>query len=123
MSCAKTAEPIEMPFVIWTRARSRKHGCLGGVHTETSTCRGDAACRQITFDHVLNAYYYYLNVLLHLRFALTVLSCGAQDDRHVLEHGKYVTAVAAVTDIHHCFDATVLSPVAMQRNNNEHLCK
>jgi len=32
MSCAKAAEPIEMPFGIWTRVGPRKH-VLGGVHT------------------------------------------------------------------------------------------
>jgi len=32
VSCAKMAEPIEMPFGLWTRAGPRKH-VLGGVHT------------------------------------------------------------------------------------------
>jgi len=30
VSCAKTAEPIKMPFGIWTRVDPRKH-VLGGV--------------------------------------------------------------------------------------------
>jgi len=32
MSCAKTAEPIKMPFGFWTRVGSRKH-VLGVMHT------------------------------------------------------------------------------------------
>jgi len=32
MSCAKTAEPIEMPFGIWTRVGPRKHVLGGGAH-------------------------------------------------------------------------------------------
>jgi len=35
VSCAKTAEPIEMPFGLWTRMGPRKHA-LGGVHTDTT---------------------------------------------------------------------------------------
>ena len=31
MSCAKMAEPTEMPFGIWTRVGPRKH-VLHGVH-------------------------------------------------------------------------------------------
>ena len=37
VSLAKTAEPIEMPFGIWTRVSPRNH-VLGGVHT-SATCR------------------------------------------------------------------------------------
>ena len=29
MSCAKTAEPIEMPFGIWTRVGPTKHVLMG----------------------------------------------------------------------------------------------
>ena len=32
VSCAKMAEPIEMPFVLWTRVGPRQH-LLGGVHS------------------------------------------------------------------------------------------
>jgi len=32
VSCAKTAEPIEMAFGIWTRVGPRKH-VLGGLYT------------------------------------------------------------------------------------------
>jgi len=32
MSCAKTAEPIEMPFGIWTRMGPRKYVLDGDVH-------------------------------------------------------------------------------------------
>jgi len=35
MSCAKTAEPIEMPFGVWTQVGSTKH-VLGGVLTGTT---------------------------------------------------------------------------------------
>ena len=55
MSCAKTVEPIEMPFGFWTRLGPRKHE-IGGVHTsatianitEPSMCGGDGARCQIT---------------------------------------------------------------------------
>jgi len=32
MSCAKTAEPIEMPFGIWTRVGPEKHVLREGAH-------------------------------------------------------------------------------------------
>jgi len=32
MSCAKMAEPIEMPFGLWTRMGRKKH-VLGAMHT------------------------------------------------------------------------------------------
>jgi len=35
MSCAKTAELIEMPFGLWTLAGPRKH-VLGEVHTDAT---------------------------------------------------------------------------------------
>ena len=45
---AKTAEPVEMPFGMWTRVGPRKH-VLDGVYidvlanaTEPSVCGGDA---------------------------------------------------------------------------------
>ena len=50
VSPAKTAEPIEMPFGVWTRVGARKHVLDGGAHwrhlanmTEPSMCGGDAA--------------------------------------------------------------------------------
>jgi len=55
VSCARTAEPIEMPFGIWTRVGPRKHGLGKGADwrhlanaTEPSMYGGDAACCQIT---------------------------------------------------------------------------
>jgi len=55
VSPAKTAEPIEMPFGIWTRVDPRKHELGGGAHwrnlantTEPSMCGDDAACCQIS---------------------------------------------------------------------------
>ena len=33
MSCAKTAEPIEMPFGLWTRMGRRDHVLDGGPET------------------------------------------------------------------------------------------
>ena len=64
MSCAKTAEPIEMPFGIWTRVGPVKHA-LCGVHSahwrnltntiEQSMCGGSSACCQIT---LITCYYY-----------------------------------------------------------------
>jgi len=32
VSCAKTAEPIDMPFRMWTRLSPRKHVFDGGAH-------------------------------------------------------------------------------------------
>jgi len=55
VSCAKTAEPIEMSFGIWTPVGARKHVLGAGAYwrhvaniTEPSICGGDAACCQIT---------------------------------------------------------------------------
>ena len=60
MSCAKTAEPTEMPFGIWTRVGPRKHVLGRGAHwghlvntTEPSMCGGDAACCKITLTTCL----------------------------------------------------------------------
>jgi len=36
MSCAKMAEPIEMPFELWTRVSPRKHVLHGGVHIDAT---------------------------------------------------------------------------------------
>jgi len=54
MSCAKTAEPIEMHFRIRIRVGLRRHVLGKGAHsrhlvnaTEPSMCGGDAACCQI----------------------------------------------------------------------------
>jgi len=57
VSCAETAEPIEMPFGVWTRMRPRKH-VLNGVERwrhltntiQPSMCGGDAAFCQITLS-------------------------------------------------------------------------
>jgi len=55
MSCAKMAEPIEMPFGLWTRVVQRKHVLHGGgvLHhlantSEPSVYGSDAALCQIT---------------------------------------------------------------------------
>ena len=55
VSCAKTAEPIEIPFEIWTGLGTRKNVVGGGAHwrhsantNEPSMCGGDAACCQST---------------------------------------------------------------------------
>ena len=60
MSHAKTAEPIEMQFGLWTRIDPRKHVLDGGAHwdhltntTEPSVCGGDAAFLSNYFDHML----------------------------------------------------------------------
>jgi len=60
VSCAKTAEPIEMSFGIWTRMCPRKHVLGCGVHwhhlantTEPSMCGGDVAFLSSYFDHLL----------------------------------------------------------------------
>jgi len=58
VSYAKMAEPIEMPFALWTRVGPRKHVLRGGAPWRhllntiaPSMCGGYAACCQITFDH------------------------------------------------------------------------
>jgi len=55
VSPVKTAEPIEMPFDIWTRVGPGKHVLDAGVHwrhlanmSEPSMCGGDAALCRIT---------------------------------------------------------------------------
>jgi len=55
VSYAKTAEPIETPFGMWTRVGPRKHVLDGGAHwrnlaniTEPSVFAGDAAFSHIT---------------------------------------------------------------------------
>jgi len=59
MSAAKTAELIEMPFVVWTRVVSRKHILDGGAHwrhltnmIEPFMCGGDAAFLSNYLDHL-----------------------------------------------------------------------
>jgi len=58
VTCAKTAEPIEMSFGIWTRVGQRNH-VLGGLQCnlantkEPSMCGGDTACDQITLTTCL----------------------------------------------------------------------
>jgi len=60
VSCARTAEPIEMPFGIWTRVGPRKHVLGGCAHlrnlantTEPSMCGSDTTFRQITLTTVI----------------------------------------------------------------------
>ena len=55
VNCGKTAEPIEMPFEIWTRLGARKYVLNGSAHRshlantiEPPMCGGDAVCCQIT---------------------------------------------------------------------------
>jgi len=55
VSPAKMAEPIEMPFGLWTRVAPRNHVLDGDAHwrhlantTEPSTCVADAALCQST---------------------------------------------------------------------------
>ena len=58
MSCAKTAEPIEMPFGMWTQMGPWKHhqmGCILANTTERSMCGGDAAFLSNYFDDLLNS--------------------------------------------------------------------
>ena len=50
VSCVNTAEPIEMPFGLWTPVGRRKHVLDGGAYwrhlantTEPSVCGGDTA--------------------------------------------------------------------------------
>ena len=59
---AKTAEPIEMPFGMWTQVGPRKHALVGGAHwrklantTEPLMWGGDAAFSSNYFDHLLLA--------------------------------------------------------------------
>jgi len=56
MSCAKIAEPIEMPFGIWTQVGTRKPAlggvCTGTIWRVTLNCPcavgRDTACCQLT---------------------------------------------------------------------------
>ena len=64
MSCAKMAEPIEMPCGIWTWVSPSRHLLGEGAHwrhlantIEPSVCVGDAACCQNYFDHLLMLYF------------------------------------------------------------------
>ena len=60
MSGAKTAEPVEMPFGLWTRVGPKKR-VLGGVvdwrhlvnTVEPSMCGGDAAFSSSYFDQLV----------------------------------------------------------------------
>ena len=59
MSPPKTAEPIEMPFGLWTRVGRRKY-VLHGAHwrhlantIEPSLCGGDAVLCRLIFNHFL----------------------------------------------------------------------
>ena len=61
VSPAKTAEPIEMPFGLWTLVGPRKHVLDGDAHwrhltnmIEPSMCDGDAAFLSDYFDHVFS---------------------------------------------------------------------
>jgi len=58
--CARTAEPIEMPFGIWTRVGPKKHVLDGDAHwrhlantSEPSVCGDDAAFLSNDFDDLL----------------------------------------------------------------------
>jgi len=60
VSCAKLAEPIDIPFGLWTRLGPRKH-MLYGVHIdaiwrirEPSICGGDAAFLSNYVDHLFS---------------------------------------------------------------------
>ena len=46
MNCAKTAEPLEMPFGLWTRMGARWRNLANTI--EPPVCGGDTALRQIT---------------------------------------------------------------------------
>jgi len=60
VSPAKTTEPIEMPFVVWTQMGPRKHVLDGGAHwrnltntIEPSMWGGEAAFLSDYYDHLL----------------------------------------------------------------------
>jgi len=57
ISLARTTEPIEMPFGLWSRVGPRKHVVHGGAHCrhlvnmiQPSTFVGNAAFCQISFN-------------------------------------------------------------------------
>jgi len=59
VSCAKTAEPIEMPFELWTRVDPIKHVLDEGTHwrhlantIEPSMCSSDETFLSNYFDHL-----------------------------------------------------------------------
>jgi len=56
----KTAEPIGMPFEMWTRVNPKKHALDGSIHLrhvaktiEAPICGGDAAFLSNYFDNLL----------------------------------------------------------------------
>jgi len=60
MTCAKTAEAVEMSFRMWTWVGPRKHVLDGGAHwrhmvntIEPSMCGISAAFLSNYFDHLL----------------------------------------------------------------------
>ena len=50
VSCGRTAEPIDLPFGLWTQVGRKKNTCsiIFANATEPSMCHSDAACCQIT---------------------------------------------------------------------------
>ena len=59
VSPARTAEPIEMPFGMWTRVGRMKHVLDGGAHwrnlantIQLSMCDGDSAFFSYYFDRL-----------------------------------------------------------------------
>ena len=60
MSCAKTAEAIDMSYGMWTQAGPRTHVLAEGAHwrnlantSEPFMCGGNAAFLSNYFDHLL----------------------------------------------------------------------
>jgi len=80
VSPAKTAEPIEMPFGMWTWVGPRKHKFDGGAHwrnlvnmTEPSMSSGDEAFLSNYIDHLLHFHATHTSVcFFHQLNSLTV---------------------------------------------------
>ena len=88
VSCAITAEPIDLPFTLWTQVGRRKHKCWRNLANtiEPSVCCSDVALCQITLTTCYD--YYYVNAwfkgtlaLLGMSFSTDVPSVTASDFR------------------------------------------
>ena len=81
MSCAKTAEPIEMPFGLWTRDGPRKH-VLDGAKGQLLGGRTGHARRHMPDDTLPSAAQKRLNQSI-CRVGCTVVESGAPKEAQV----------------------------------------
>jgi len=60
VSCAKTAEPIEMPFVLWARVGQKNNQILGRIPSRKGTVLGALPTMLSSkfFNHLFRHYFY-----------------------------------------------------------------